>query len=135
MKPTFYALPIVSIALGLNPIQASAQSTPHQHGSPAEAPAPFVATTAKSFAALMDDAMAVMDHGMRAAPMNGSDDHDFVAMMIPHHQGAVDMAEALLLRTSDPELRNLAQGIITEQANEIRLMKAWLARRASTGAP
>lgn len=72
--------------------------------------------------------MAVMDDGMRRAPMNGAAEHDFVTMMIPHHQGAVDMAKALLLYNNDPELKNLAQGIITEQQNEIRLMQAWLAR-------
>ncbi|WP_422695997.1 DUF305 domain-containing protein [Cupriavidus necator] len=94
----------------------------------ARQPAPYVASTAKPFAQRMDDAMAVMDAGMRSATMNGDPNHDFVAMMIPHHQGAIDMAKALLLETTDPELRNLAQGIITEQANEIRLMQAWLAR-------
>ena len=107
-----------------------AQTSGHHHGAPAQAPAPFVASTAKPFARLMDDAMAVMDYGMRAAPMNGEPDHDFITMMIPHHQGAVDMAKALLLRTQDPELRNLAQGIITEQQNEIRMMQSWLARHS-----
>lgn len=106
-----------------------AQESHRHHGAPAAPqPAPFVASTAKSFAQLMDDAMAVMDYGMRSAPMTGEPDHDFVTMMIPHHQGAIDMAKALLLHTRDPELRNLAQGIITEQQNEIRLMQAWLAR-------
>ena len=62
--------------------------------------------------------------------MNGIPEHDFVTMMIPHHQGAIDMARALLLTTKDPELRNLAQGIITEQQNAIRLMQAWLQRKA-----
>ena len=100
----------------------------HAHAPAAPQPEPFVASTAKPFAQRMDDAMAVMDAGMRAAPMNGKPDHDFVAMMIPHHQGAIDMAKALLLDTRDPELRNLAQGIITDQQNEIRLMQAWLAR-------
>jgi uncharacterized protein (DUF305 family) len=101
----------------------------HHHGAPAvQPPAPFVASSAKPFAQLMDDAMAVMGYAMRTAPRNGDPDHDFVTMMIPHHQGAVDMAKALLLSTRDPELRNLAQGIITEQQNEIRLMQAWLAR-------
>ena len=38
------------------------------------------------------------------------------------------MAKALLLTTMDPELRNVAQGIITEQQNEIKVMQAWLAR-------
>jgi uncharacterized protein (DUF305 family) len=38
------------------------------------------------------------------------------------------MAKAMLLNTKDPELANLAQGIITEQQNEIRVMEAWLQR-------
>jgi uncharacterized protein (DUF305 family) len=90
-------------------------------------PAPiFVASTAKPFDALMDDAMAVMDDGMLSAPMNGEANHDFITMMLPHHQGAVDMAKAVLLYTTDPEIRNLALGIITEQQNEIKVMEAWL---------
>ena len=114
---------VLALACGL----AAAQEG-HQHGAaaPAKAPEPFVASTAKPFARLMDDAMAVMDYGMRNAPMNGLAEHDFVTMMIPHHQGAVDMAKALLLTTTDPALRNLAQGIVTEQQIEIQLMNAWL---------
>ncbi len=116
------------ILIGL-PIHAE-EVQRHQHGFKlGPAPAPFIASTAKPFSALMDDAMAVMDYGMRTAPMNGMPEHDFVTMMIPHHQGAIDMARSLLLTTQDPELRNLAQGIITEQQNEIRLMQAWLQRK------
>lgn len=110
----------------------------HQHGAAADAsaamppplpppPPPFIASTEKPFARLMDDAMAVMDYGMRSAPMNGVAEHDFVTMMMPHHQGAIDMARALLLTTHDPALRNLAQGIIAEQQIEIQRMQAWLA--------
>ena len=101
----------------------------HQHGAaPAAVGAPpaFVASTEKPFAALMDDAMAVMDFGMRNAPMSGVAEHDFVTMMMPHHQGAIDMAKALLLTTHDAALRNLAQGIIAEQQVEIARMQAWL---------
>jgi len=108
---------------------ASAPDMHHQNGAAAATKAPiFIASTAKPFAALMDDAMAVMDDGIKRAPMNGVTEHDFVTMMIPHHQGAIDMAKALLLTTQDPALRNMAQGIITEQQNEIRVMQAWLAR-------
>lgn len=87
----------------------------------------------------MADAMEVMDDGMRRAPANGVAEHDFVTMMIPHHQGAIDMAKAVLLYTKDPELKNLAQGIVTEQQNEIRVMQAWLeryrAQQAAASAP
>ncbi|NMM38741.1 MAG: DUF305 domain-containing protein [Glaciimonas sp.] len=110
----------------------------HQHDRSVDqagmAPAPFVASTAKSFSALMSDAMAVMDYGMQHAPMGGTANNDFVLMMIPHHQGAIDMAKALLLYTRDPELQNLAQGIITEQQNEIQLMQAWLQRHQAAEA-
>lgn len=101
----------------------------HHHGAVSErAPTAFIASTAKPFSVLMHDAMAIMDDGMKKAPMNGVSEHDFVTMMIPHHQGAIDMAKALLLYTKDPEMMNLAQGIITEQQNEIRLMQTWLQR-------
>ena len=102
------------------PVAASAASQ--------DPPPVFIASTAKPFSGLMDDAMAVMDHGMTHAPMNGNAEHDFITMMMPHHQGAVDMAKAVLLYSDDPEIRNLALGIITEQQNEIRVMQAWLQR-------
>jgi uncharacterized protein (DUF305 family) len=107
---------------------AAAQDMQHQHGAAAGKPPQFVASTAKPFSALMNDAMAVMDDGIRRAPMDGVAEHDFVTMMIPHHQGAIDMAKGVLLYSKDPELRNLAQGIITEQQNEIKVMQAWLQR-------
>jgi uncharacterized protein (DUF305 family) len=120
-----------ALALALALPQAGAQEH-HHHGGSADGSQPppaFVASTAKSFDALMDDAMAVMDAGMKQAPMNGVSEHDFVTMMMPHHQGAVDMAKAMLLYTRDPEIRNLALGIIAEQQNEIKVMQAWLQRQ------
>lgn len=113
---------------------AGAQEHSHHHGGAGPAPSTppvFVASTAKPFDALMDDAMAVMDSGMKQAPMNGAPDHDFITMMMPHHQGAVDMAKAVLLYTRDPEIRNLALGIIAEQQVEIDVMQAWLKRHPS----
>lgn len=71
----------------------------------------------------MDDAMTSMDRGMENATMTGDSDHDFAAMMIPHHQGAVDMAKAELLYGKDPVLRRLAQEIIVTQEQEIEVMR------------
>jgi uncharacterized protein (DUF305 family) len=82
----------------------------------------IAASTGKTFVQLMNDAMAVMDQGMESAPMTGDPDHDFAAMMIPHHQGAVDMARAELLYGKDPVLRRLAQEIIVTQEQEIEVM-------------
>jgi len=121
---------LAGCTLALAAVSAGAQEH-HHHGADAPAsatPPVFVASSAKPFGALMDDAMAVMDAGMRQAPMNGVAEHDFVTMMMPHHQGAVDMAKAVLLSTQDPEIRNLALGIIAEQQNEIKVMQAWLQR-------
>jgi len=83
----------------------------------------FAANTEKTFAQLMDDAMAVMDHGMKNAPITGDPDHDFAAMMIPHHQGAIDMAKVELVYGKDPVLQRLAQEIIVTQDQEITVMR------------
>jgi uncharacterized protein (DUF305 family) len=86
----------------------------------------FSASTEKSFHQLMNDAMTLMDRGMKNAPMTGDLDHDFAAMMIPHHQGAVDMAKAELIYGKDPVLRRLAQEIVVTQEQEIVVMSTRL---------
>lgn len=83
------------------------------------------------FAVQMGHAMSVMDQGMQHAPMTGDPDHDFASMMIPHHQGAIDMAKAELLHGKDPVLRRLAQEIIVTQESEIAVMQ----RQLTTGNP
>jgi uncharacterized protein (DUF305 family) len=79
-----------------------------------------------TFAAVMAAAMERMDHDMMTPP-SGDADRDFATMMIPHHQGAVEMAEAELRFGRDPVLRRLAQGIIVEQRQEIAVMRQAIA--------
>jgi uncharacterized protein (DUF305 family) len=74
----------------------------------------------------MTAGMDKMSHDMQAAPMTGNADHDFAAMMIPHHQGAIDMARAELQYGKDPEMRRLAQGVVSAQQREIATMRQWL---------
>jgi uncharacterized protein (DUF305 family) len=70
--------------------------------------------------------MQRMAAAMDAAPMNGDPDRDFLAMMIPHHQGAVDMAGLVLIHGQDPLVRQLADEIIASQRSEIAAMTARL---------
>ena len=77
---------------------------------------------AETFASMMAAAMARMDRDMMQ-PASGGADRDFAAMMIPHHQGAVDAAKAVLLYGKDPQVKRLAQEILTEQALEIEYMR------------
>ncbi len=68
--------------------------------------------------------MAKMDTGM--GHYTGDADRDFVVNMIPHHQGAIDMANTELKYGKDSELRTLAKNIITAQEQEISMMQDWL---------
>lgn len=69
-------------------------------------------------------------HRDMAIQYTGNPDRDFAAGMIPHHQGAIDMARVVLQHGSDPEIRRLAEGIIAAQEREIAFLRQWQARQA-----
>jgi hypothetical protein len=69
----------------------------------------------------------IMHRGMDIQ-FTGAADADFVRGMIPHHQGAVDMAKVVLEHGKDPEIRKLAESIVAAQETEIKQMREWLAK-------
>lgn len=93
----------------------------HQHGHGTHG-AGHAAPKA-SFAAEMQASMTKMSRDMDAAPMTGDPDKDFLAMMIPHHEGAVEMARLVLLHGKDPLVRKVAEEIIASQEAEILTMR------------
>ena len=82
------------------------------------------------FLAEAEAAMNKMMAGMDIKP-TGDVDHDFVAMMIPHHQGAIDMAQAELRYGHDQKLLRMAQQIVVEQLQEIAAMRLAIGEPAS----
>lgn len=103
-------------------------SAPHGagHGSGANV-GNTTAGVKTSFETGMDAGMARMMKDMHASAYSGKPDSDFLAMMIPHHEGAVEMARLVLIHGRDPMVRQLAEDIIASQTVEIAAMRARMA--------
>ena len=74
----------------------------------------------------LSSSMEKMHVAVASAEPSGQSDVDFVRLMLPHHQAAIDMAKTELMHGKDPEMRRLAQEIIADQQSEIELMQLWL---------
>jgi uncharacterized protein (DUF305 family) len=108
------AVPMVCV-LGLMP---ETLGSAHDHLAAApESPSPFYAE--------MEAADATMHRDMTVAP-SGDLDRDFLRMMIPHHQGAIDMALVVLKYGRDERVKRLAQSIVVQQGEEITYMRTLL---------
>jgi uncharacterized protein (DUF305 family) len=93
-----------------------------------------VPNTEKQFIAANNAAMDKMMDDMTMAP-TGDIDRDFVAMMVPHHQGAIDMARIVLRYGTNEQLKRLAQEIIVTQQQEIAAMKLAVGERLPPSVP
>ena len=127
-----WLLPFVLLAA----VPAVAQHA-HEHQSDAR-PLPAQAKADPSylrFAREMDAGMGTMMKDMHAPGYTGNPDIDFLAMMIPHHEGAVEMARLALIHGRDPLTRKLAEEIIASQVVEIEGMKRRLAILRAKPAP
>jgi uncharacterized protein (DUF305 family) len=116
-----WKLLIAPVALGwlLITLVASQPSRHSSHNMPA-------GQAAVDFSRLMSTAMDKMHEEMAAPSQTGDPDRDFLAMMIPHHAGAVEMARLILIYGRDPLVRQLAEEIIAGQQAEIGAMQARL---------
>jgi uncharacterized protein (DUF305 family) len=114
--PRFALAALVAAALGLPLMAQTMDHSAHDMSGVQSA-----ATTA-----YMEANMRM--HAEMGAQYTDNADVDFIAGMIPHHQGAVDMARIVLEHGSDPEVKVFAQGVIDAQEAEIAWMTDWLAR-------
>jgi uncharacterized protein (DUF305 family) len=94
------------------------QGMDHSAMATADAPA-----STKAYEAAMASMMMNM-----MTPPTGKPDLDFMQGMVPHHQGAIDMAKAVLQYGKDPEVKALAEGVVKAQEGEIAFIKGWLGR-------
>src|SRR5215472_8002160 len=105
-----------------------------QEAHPAAQPVAAAAVDETSFLKENDDAMTKMMNDMAIRP-SGDIDRDFVAMMNPHHQGAIDMAVIELRYGKNEQLRRIAQEIIVDQMQEIAAMKLAIGEPANDTTP
>jgi hypothetical protein len=118
-----FAAAVALTILGIGLLRAGAQSETLADGSQSAGDPDW-----SELIASMDK----MHVAMGAVSRSGNGDVDFVRFMFPHHQAAIDMAKTQLLYGKDPQMRRLAQEIITDQQLEIELMQRWLKQREST---
>jgi len=112
------ALPTLVLAQGAHHGGHSGHSTPAQTAQTPDSPATQGYRQANE-----------KMHRDMNIPFSGNADVDFVRGMIPHHQGAIDMAKVALQHAKDEQIRKWATDVIREQEREIAEMQTWLKKK------
>jgi uncharacterized protein (DUF305 family) len=122
MKRSTLTAMLLAATLAAGAALAQHAQVPHGgHGARPAAPAEPASTRELRAA---NDAM----HKAMDIRFTGRADRDFIAGMIPHHEGAIAMAQVVLRHGTNPEVKQLAHAIIAAQQKEIAWMREWLAR-------
>ena len=119
---------VFAFAMAVLPAVVLAQGTHHGGHIGHSVPAPAVQPTDTPATKAYRDANAKMHRDMDIT-FSGDADVDFVRGMIPHHQGAIDMAKVVLQHGKDEQTRKWATDVIREQEREIAEMRTWLKSR------
>jgi Domain of unknown function (DUF305) len=115
IRKALISLAIMSVVSGLTLATAQDQNAAHLRAAP---------TTRNDQEFIIDSALAISTMSLKmAVDSTGDVDRDFVAMMMPHHQGAIDVARAELKYGHNEQLRHLALGMIGEREHEMSVMR------------
>jgi uncharacterized protein (DUF305 family) len=124
-EPSMKTLTPAGLALAFPLLALSLPALAQHHGSHGQqAPAATVTPSTKAFEAANERM-----HKDMAIKFSGNADIDFFKGMIPHHQGAIDMAKVVLEHGKNPETKKMAQEIIAAQEKEIAFMREWLKKQ------
>lgn len=129
LRTTAIALALATAFLSAPAFAQNATKDPHAaHGMMTKDGPMMMRGNPNSEAAQAFAAANMKMHKDMTMDFTGDADVDFVRGMIPHHQGAIDMAQVVLKYGKDPDVRKLAEGIIAAQNNEIAFMTNWLSK-------
>lgn len=107
-------------------LRAHSGNNDNQHAAHNQASGSSSSKEASEFASEMKQVMSSMESDMKGMKMTNIIDHDFAMMMIPHHQSAIDMSDAIITSGKDEEIKQMAEKINADSQKEIGELKSWL---------